>query len=248
MVIDAHQHLGESALTGRRQTTDAVLAALDRHGVDAALLLPYPVTTDPRRAHDAVAEACRRYPDRFVGGACLSPLVPGYTEEMRRCVRDLGFRAIKFHPMCHAMSPMYERARAAFQAAADLRVPLIIHTGRGVPHSLPSLAIPRALEFPSVAIVLAHAGYGMYTPEALVAAVVCPNIYLETSWCHVEDIRGMIARIGAGRVMMGSDGLENLPVELAKYSALGLSDETRGQVLGLTAAGLFGIRTPVPKR
>lgn len=239
-VFDAHAHLGESLVSGRVLTEDDLLSACEKHGVDAALIFPFPLTADYRQAHDRIAEFCARHPG-FVGGASLNPLVgeDAYVREMERCVRDLGFVAHKFHPLSYAMSPLYAKARIVFSVAYSLGVPVVVHTGRGIPFALPSLCIPRAMEFPDLPIVLAHAGWELFSAEAVVTAQVCRNIYLETSWCSAENIAAMIRQVGAERVMMGSDVPGNLPVELAKYDALNLSPAEREQCLSRTARALF---------
>lgn len=242
-IFDAHAHLGESLTSGSHTTEAVLLTAFEKAGVTGALILPYPITADPRAAHDLVADFCARHGPTFVGGACLNPALPEdeFVAEMERCVQDLDFCAIKFHPMCYSMSPLYPRVRVVFETAERLRVPVVIHTGRGVPFALPSLVIPRAQEFPELPIILGHAGYQMYSDEALIAAQVCPNIYLETSWCAVEQIRKFIRTLGAERVMMGSDTSLNLPVELAKYEAIGLGEVDLAQCLAGTAHRLFRI-------
>ncbi len=239
-VFDAHTHLGESLVSGKVISEDDLLMACKQHGVDGALVFPFPIAGDYRQAHDLVADFCARHPG-FVGGACLNPLVgeETYVAEVERCVRDLGFVANKFHPMCHSMSPLYEAARIVFVTASSLGVPVVVHTGRGVPFALPSLCIPRAIEFPNLPIVLAHSGFGMYSAEAIVAAQVCPNIYLETSWCSASDIVKMVREVGSDRMMVGSDGPENLAVELAKYKTFRLSPAEREQCLSTTARTLF---------
>ena len=79
----------------------------------------------------------------------------------------------------------------------------MVHTGPGIPFALPALCIPAARKYPHLKIILAHAGFAVFSAEAQVAASVCDNLYLETSWCIGEDIRWMIDTIGADRVMLG---------------------------------------------
>ena len=64
----------------------------------------------------------------------------------------------------------------------------MVHTGPGIPFALPALCIPAARKYPDLKIVLAHAGFAVFTAEAQVAATVCDNLYLETSWCIGEDL------------------------------------------------------------
>jgi uncharacterized protein len=124
-------------------------------------------------------------------------------------------------------------------------VPLIVHTGLGAPAALPSLIIPRARQFPSLPIVLAHAGFVAYADEAIVTAQECPNVYLEPSWCQYYQAQKMIAAIGSGRMMMGSDHPPNLAVELAKWRATGIAEEDLRAVLSETPRRLFGL-PPAP--
>jgi predicted TIM-barrel fold metal-dependent hydrolase len=132
-----------------------------------------------------------------------------------------------------------ERAEKCFRAAAELGVPLIVHTGLGAPAALPSLVIPRARQFPALPIALAHAGFVAYADEALVVAQLCPNVYLEPSWCQYYQARRMAQTIGSERMLMGSDHPANLAVELAKWRAAGLAGHDLANVLGRTARRLF---------
>jgi predicted TIM-barrel fold metal-dependent hydrolase len=55
----------------------------------------------------------------------------------------------------------------------------------------------------------------------------------------IGDIQWAIQALGPARVMFGSDTADNLPVEVAKYRAMELDDETRTAVLGGTATRVF---------
>ena len=202
------------------------------------------VTDDPVAAHDAVAELCQRHPERFRGIANLSPLwdEADYWKAATHYVRDLDFVALKLNPMQHLTSPLMANADKVFRAGADLGVPVIVHTGLGAPWSLPSLCIPPARRYPDLPIVLAHAGFAIYTDEAYVAASECPNIYLEPSWCMVGTLQHFVRKLGAKRVLFGSDWPANVPVELAKYRAASLSDEDLATCLGGTAARIFRLK------
>ena len=123
----------------------------------------------------------------------------------------------------------------------------MVHTGPGAPFALPALCIPAARNYPSLNIILAHAGWGIFSAEAQIAASVCGNLYLETSWCLGEDIRWMISTIGSTRVMMGADLPSNVPVEISKYKALDLEQSVYDQVIGATAIKVFGLEAIVAK-
>jgi predicted TIM-barrel fold metal-dependent hydrolase len=241
IVIDSHQHLGRSMFSNVTTTEEDLLRAMDRHGVDVALVMPQPSLEETRGVHDAIARSVGRNRGRLFGMASISPWWPeaDYLAEARRCVRDLGFVAIKLHPLGHNIASNHPEADKVFRAASELGVPVIVHTGLGSPWALPSLCIPPARRHPDVRVILAHAGWGLYSAEAMVAAEVCPNLYLEPSWCPSYAVRQMIDKFGAGRVLWGSDHLTNMPVELVKYRSIGLGEDELAGVLGGTARAVF---------
>jgi predicted TIM-barrel fold metal-dependent hydrolase len=151
----------------------------------------------------------------------------------------LGFVGVKLHTIGHALDPGSTDASTVFRTAHQLGVPVMVHTGPGMPFADPSLLIARAREFPDVTIVLAHAGAAIVTGTAIAAAEVCDNIVLETSWCRPGDIGAMIARLGADRVMFGSDAPNNVSTEVAKYASLDLTPQQREAVLEGTARRVF---------
>ena len=244
MIIDTHTHLGVSAISSFATTESQLIEAMDRNSVTLSLVLPHPVMDNPYQAHDDIAAAVARHPGRLRGVASLSPIMPPdqYRREMERCIRDLGFVAIKFHPVCHQVPPTAKKSDIIFQTAHDLDVPVIVHTGIGAPNALPSLCILPARKYPDLPIILAHAGYGIYVEEALVAAIVCPNIYVEPSWCGPNHVRMLVQELGAERMLMGSDRPENLPVELAKYRAAGLTEGELANVFSGTAVKVFKLK------
>src|SRR5580693_1952393 len=214
--IDTHAHLGECCVFGLLATEEDILRRMDECGVDATIVQPYPGATIASKTHDRIADLCARHPGRFVG--------------------------IKLHTIGHGVNPLSEDGDFVFATAHRLGVPAMVHTGPGVPFALPALCIPAARKYPKLKIILAHAGFAVFTAEAQVAATVCDNLYLETSWCIGEDIRWMIDTIGPDRVMLGADLPSNVPVEFAKYKALDLAPDVYEKVLGGTAIDVFKLK------
>jgi uncharacterized protein len=241
VLIDAHQHLGDCRVFDTEVAEEAVLAAAERHGLDRVLVMPFPGARDPAAVHDQIAALSQASGGRVRGIVNLNPHQDhaGYAAEAERCVSGLGFVALKLHTLGHAVEPSSADGRMVFAEAARLGVPVMVHTGAGQPFASPSHVLPLAREWPELLVVLAHAGMGIAAREAGLVAQLCPNVYLETSWCGILDT-GMLAEMaGSGRLMLGSDGAGNLGVELAKYQALGLSASELGDCLGGTAAKVF---------
>jgi uncharacterized protein len=240
-VVDAHAHFGECCVCGLTSTEEALLRRMDESGIDATIVQPYPGAKDAAKQHDRIARLCDKHPGRFFGLASLSPHGDrdAYRREVERCVKDLKFVGLKLHTIGHGVNPLTEDGDFVFATGYELGIPVMVHTGPGVPFALPSLCIPAARKYPDLKIVLAHAGFAVFSAEAQVAASVCENFYLETSWCIGDDIGWMISTIGPERVMLGADLPSNVPVEVAKYKALDLEPGVYDQVMGGTAISVF---------
>ncbi len=241
-IFDAHTHLGEARHSGRNCSLDQMLAQMSASGIDRSLLIPFPVVDDYRKQHNLIAAAVRAHPDRFAGAVCLDPYLPRqfFLDEVRRCVEELGFRAIKLQPQYQALNPISRRSDFLFEAAGEHKIPVIWHTGSGAPFALPSLLIAPARRFPDLSIVLAHSGGSVYVLEAIVAAGVCPNIYLELSSLMPHHVLEVMAQIPASRLMIGSDLPESVDSEISKIIGLPITDDQKREVLWGTAARLFG--------
>jgi hypothetical protein len=240
-LYDTHAHLGQARHSGRVHTPEMLLRAMDRAGVDRALLIPFPVVEDYRHEHNQIAAAVRAHPDRFAGAACVYPMLPEkeFRDEVRRCAEQLGFRALKLQPQYHGLNPVSARSDFFFAAALENRLPVVVHTGSGVPFTLPSLYIMPARKFPDLPIVLGHAGSPVYSLETIVAASVCPNIYIELSSLMPHHMTDILAHVPADRLMVGADLPESLETEMHKLLWMDLPDASKRKILWDTPRRLF---------
>ena len=239
-VYDAHTHLGAAQHSGRRWTVDAMLRHMDSQHIEKSLLIPFPVVEDFRQAHDEIAAALQSAPDRFAAAACVPPFIAAsdFRDEVKRCVA-LGFTAIKLQPQYHGLNPVSRRSDFFFETALQHRLPVIAHTGSGVPFALPSLFIAPATRYPDLRIVLGHCGGSVYYLEAIVAAGVCPNIFLELSSLMPHHIMEVLESVPASRCMIGSDLPESAATELGKILTLNIPEAAKAHILWGTAARLF---------
>jgi predicted TIM-barrel fold metal-dependent hydrolase len=240
-IYDTHTHIGVARHSGRRFTAEQMLAAMERTGVDRAVLIPFPVVDDHRAAHDEIGSALRQYPDRFTGAACIYPFLPlgEFRDETRRCAEELGFRALKLQPQYQPLNPISPRSDFFFETALQYRLAVICHTGSGVPFALPSLFIMPARKFPNLNIILGHAGGSVYAAESSVAASVCDNIFIELSSLMPHHISEILAHVPARRLMIGSDLPESMETEISKITGLEVDAETKQDILWRTARRVF---------
>lgn len=246
LVINTHVHLGESRVTDLKFTEAELLATHDRGDVDVSLVLPIPHAVPSQSgAHDRIHKLMRERPGQFFGVMDESPAVEDelYWKEAERCFKELGFVAVKLHTSLQPVNPVGPFATKVYEVARHFKVPVIVHTGAGIPFSLPALQIKRAREFPDVPIILAHAGANILSDEAIMAAEMCENIFLDPSWCGPVRMKEMITKFGSKRVIMASDSPLNVAAQLATFRSIDLTDAQLEDCLFRTAVELF--RLPV---
>lgn len=242
-VIDFHGHVGRMDSNGWNDDPELMLHAMDHAGIDVACLFNI-FHPDGIRANDETAKLVANHPDRFIGFAYVSPLLPGAVEELSRAVDDLHFAAIKIYSPYTPWALNDPHWDAIYRFADERGLTIIAHTD-GEPKNLPQHLSQVAPRYPRANFVAAHAGN---TPEprrqAIAAAQAHSNVYLGT--CSTFRTPGVIEQLvneaGADRIVFGTDmGLLDPRSQLGKIITAELSDEAKRQILGGNAQRLLGI-------
>jgi predicted TIM-barrel fold metal-dependent hydrolase len=242
VIVDTHTHIGTARHSGRKYSCEQLLRDMDRAGVDRSVVIPFPAVEDYRTAHDEIGRAVLAHPDRVTGAASLYPFIreSEFRTEVARCREQFGFRALKLQPQFHPLNPLSESGNFLFEAALENGMSVICHTGAGIPFALPSLFMAPARRFPGLKIVLAHSGGGgIFVGEAIVAAMFCPNIYLELSSLMPHHVLEVTKHVPCERLMIGSDLPESLDTEIGKILGANLPDDSKRAILSETALMVF---------
>jgi predicted TIM-barrel fold metal-dependent hydrolase len=156
-VFDAHVHLGED-VDGMVGRYDDLIDQMDRYGMSRCFMF---CLDEPdrhpafRAANDRTLAFAARSEGRVIPFVRLD-LNEEPVEEATRCL-DLGARGIKLHPRAQKFDATDGRLRPVFELAAERRVPILIHGGRGLPPIAAGLR--RVFEdAPGVQLIIAHAG------------------------------------------------------------------------------------------
>jgi uncharacterized protein len=156
-IFDAHTHLGDD-IDGMMGRYDELLGVMDRYGISRCnvFCLDEPDRQPGFRAgNDRTLEAAARSNGRLIPYVRLD-LTEAPIEEAERCL-DLGARGIKLHPRAQKFMLDDDRLAPVFAIAAERRVPILIHGGRGLPPIADNLA--RLVEtYPAAQLIIAHAG------------------------------------------------------------------------------------------
>lgn len=226
------------------------LAALESAGVDRALVSAWWGPQGPLLSNDHVAALVRAHPARFAGVASVDLARPmAAVRELRRCVKELGFVALRILPWLWNAPPDDRRYYPLYAECVELGIPFCLqvgHTGPLCP-SEPGRPIPYldqvALDFPELTIVGGHIGYP-WTVEMIALATKYPNVHIDTSAYKatryprelVEYLRGH----GKRKVLFGSNFPMLSPSEcLAGLDDLGLPPEVRELFLAGNARRVF---------
>lgn len=241
-IFDTHTHLGAARHSPRSATPEELLRNMDDHGIDRSLAIPFPVVDDYRAQHDLIGRAVRDHADRLTGAACLYPLIDRseFRDEVRRCSQEYGFSALKLQPQYHGLNALSSFSDFFFEAALENHMAVVCHTGSGMPLASPALLMMPARKFPELKIVIAHCGGGIFVHEAILAAVFCPNIFLELSTLMPHQVLEVLSYVSSDRLMIGSDLPENVDTEIGKILTLAIADADKRNILDGTGCRVFG--------
>ena len=244
MIIDAHAHLGVDLVFEEVRSGDEIIAMMDANKIDATVLqgmFGHIYLDEIVDNHNRIALLAQQNPKRIFGMITMTPFLHDgdFYNEAKRCVKELGFVGMKLHTMAFACSPSNSRAEMMWKICEEFNLPIMVHTGAGIPLSAPSQVIRRCKQFPNVSCVLAHSGMMIHANEAFIAAHECPNVYLETSWTAPHNIIYAINTFGADRLLFAADEITNIATEIAKYNSIPISEMDREQCFWRTANSVF---------
>ena len=237
---------------------DLTLGALDGGGVDVAVLSAWHGPDGPMITNDEVAAAVRAAPDRFVGAAAVDLRDPvGAVRELRRCVEELGFVALRAIPWLWGWPPNDRRYYPLYVACVELGIPFCTQVGHTGPLRTSETGRPIpyiddvALDFPELVIVGGHIGYP-WTDEMLALARKHENVWIDTSAYTAKRYpAALVAELRRPRhkVLFGSNFPMITPERcLEDLDTLDLDEPQRERFLSGNAQSIFRLPAAVSGR
>jgi len=249
-IFDAHLHLGTD-IDGMVGDYDQLEEIMARYGISRAFMF---CLDEPDRhpGFSAANDRTLAYAEQSAGR--LIPFVrldlnEAPIEEARRCL-DAGARGIKLHPRAQKFTATDERLAPVFEIAAERRVPILIHGGRGLPPIAEGL---RALveRYPEATLIIAHAGIADLAELARCMAGRA-NVLFDTSTWSPIDLLDFYRQIPPEQIVYASDypyGQQPSSLLIAVKTALyaGYSaDQLSGMLAGTANALADGAERPAP--
>jgi len=246
-LFDAHVHVGRD-IDGFAAPYDDLVSFLQRYGFERAFAFcmdepdRHPAFQAP---NDRTLEAAERSNGLLIPFVRLD-LAEDPIEEAKRCL-DRGARGIKLHPRAQKFLLNDERLTPVFALAAERRVPILIHGGRGLPPIAGHLArLVKA--YPEAQLIIAHGGIADLAAlsEAFAGR---RGVFFDTSVWSPIDLIDVFNRVSPEQLLYASDypyGQQpsSLLIVLRAARVAGLRDEQIAEMLGRTAARIAAGEAP----
>jgi predicted TIM-barrel fold metal-dependent hydrolase len=202
-IFDAHVHLGQD-IDGFKGDYDELERIEQRFGISRAFMF---CLDEPdrhpafRAANDRTLEHAERSGGRLIPFVRLD-LGESPIEEATRCL-DRGARGIKLHPRAQRFLLNDERLAPVFELAAERRVPILIHGGRGLPPIASDLS--RLVDrYPEAQLIIAHGGIA-----DLAALAGCfagrAGVFFDTSVWSPVDLLDAYHQVSPEQMLYASD-------------------------------------------
>ena len=202
-IFDAHVHLGNDidGFSGKYEDLESVN---NRYGISRCFMF---CLDEPDRhpAFRAANDRTLAYAER--SGGKLIPFVrldlsEEPIEEATRCL-DLGARGIKLHPRAQRFLLNDERLAPVFELAAERRVPILIHGGRGLPPIASELA-SLVERYPAAELIIAHGGIADL-PALAERFAGKAGVFFDTSVWSPIDLLNVFSVFSHEQILYASD-------------------------------------------
>jgi predicted TIM-barrel fold metal-dependent hydrolase len=202
-IFDAHTHLGTD-IDGMVGIYEELERGMDKYGISRCFMF---CLDEPDRhpgfqaGNDRTLAFGERSNGRMIPFARLDLAEDPIGEATR--MLDRGARGIKLHPRAQKFLLNDDRLSPIFEIAADRKVPILIHGGRGLPPIADDLG--RVVDRnPNAQLIVAHAGI------ADLAALADrlggkAGVFFDTSVWSPLDLLGLYRLVGPEQVLYASD-------------------------------------------
>ncbi|MCW4011397.1 MAG: amidohydrolase family protein [Candidatus Bathyarchaeota archaeon] len=222
MIVDGHTFLGKSSYM--EQTKETIIANMDKHGVDASVVVAPPPGPIYDKANQAVAEAAKDT-KRLIPLYHANPFIEDMAEKVDAALSD-GFKGVKISPTHDGYGIGGPLTDPVIEKAREHDAPVYIHSGDSI-FCPPENVARYVTKHPDVNFVTTM------TRRATDAAMTIDNLYLMTYSFPVLAFQRKQMSFPVDRLIFTSDApLGSLEVEMRAATISELSSSDYEKVMG----------------
>lgn len=188
--------------SAEKRSMDLLIAEMDEAGIELGVIMgrqsAEPLGVIP---NDEIAACLQNYPNRFIAWAGIDLAMPmeSCLDEIRRCVKTLGFKGVSLEPTVsrnptlrraddRRLYPIYDECtRLEVPVNITLSAALQMQPKRRYEDASPTQICAVAQDFPRLDIHIAHAGWPMVM-DMIGVAFICPNVWISPDQYLIKRI------------------------------------------------------------
>ncbi len=245
-ICDAHAHMGPyfNFLVNDEGSPGAMVRSMDRLGIDLSIVSPHiAITCDFREGNRHAYEAAEQFPGRILPFVVVNPNFPAAETEAEIARWDAkGILAFKFHASLHGTDTLNDGYTPAYEYANAHSLPILSHSWSGAGGPLKVIETLSG-RYPNIQFVNAHSSSGWSVIDASCElAERFERVWLDLTGSRLVygGVERMVARVGAERILWGTDSpfIDPRP-GLGRMLCADLTDEDKRKILGENARGLY---------
>jgi hypothetical protein len=199
-----------------------------------------------------VIELARASGGFFLPFASVDPNTDADPAGLLRRYIEQGARGLKLYPSYQFYYPNEPRLYPLYEICREARIPVLLHIGSSVipgtrmkycdPIHLDDIAV----DFPELALVMAHGGRGFWYEACAFLAAHHANLYIDLAGLVPDRLLQYFPALEqiAGKVVFGSDWPampKSVEHNTSRIATLGLSTGALEKILYRNAAALLGV-------
>jgi predicted TIM-barrel fold metal-dependent hydrolase len=166
------------------------VSQMEKYGIDKAVIVSYNLTTAYGVCivtNDNVADFVKRYPDKFIGFACIDVPASDAMDQLEYAITSLDLKGVKLVPPAQKFDISDKKYDPLWKKMIDFDIPLWTHTahlvsviGSITKYGHPMLVDTLASNHQDLTIIMGHMGIPWFW-DAWGVVVRHPNVYIDIS-------------------------------------------------------------------
>ncbi len=232
---------------------DDYITQMEKYGIDKAVIVSYNLTTAYGVCivtNDNVADFVEKYPEKFIGFACIDIPAHDAMDQLEYAITSLGLKGVKLVPPAQKFDISDNKYDPLWKKMIDFNIPLWTHTahlgsiiGSITKYGHPMLVDVLASKHQDLTIIMGHMGTPWFW-DAWSVVVRHPKVYIDISaypelyqWFPFEAFSKSNAE---DKVLFASDHpIKHWNKIIPAVKEIPISDGFRRKILGENAKKLL---------